>query len=93
MLADARPADLVTTLLLDDSHFAGSLTVRRAADARRRLAEDPFARIAPARVLHVGPGLLGDVAPPAGPVIERHGSGTPWPGGRFAALGARRSPE
>lgn len=85
VLADSEPADLVTTLLVDDRHFAGALTARRGEDARRRLADDPFARVdrGSTRVLHVGPGLLGTVAPPPGPVIERHGSAVPWPGGRF----------
>ena len=83
MLADARPADAVTTLLLDASHFAGSLTVRRGPGAAALLRDDPFARNWPAQVLEVGPGLLGVVAPPPGPTIERHGSAVPWPGGRF----------
>lgn len=93
VLADARPVDLVTTLLVDDSRFAGSLSLRRGRDAHQRLAEDPFARIASARLLHVGPGLLGDVPPAAGPVIERHGSAVPWPGGTFAARVHGRSSE
>lgn len=37
------PADAVTTLLFDASHFAGSLTVERGDP--RRLRDDPFARI------------------------------------------------
>lgn len=83
VLADAEPADLVTTLLLDDSHFAGALTARRGDGAPTRLRDDPFARVWPARVLHVDAGVLGAVAPPPGPTIERHGSAVPWPGGRF----------
>lgn len=85
LLAHAQPPDLVSTLLIDDSRFAGSLIARRGDDAERRLRDDPFARIDPAsrRILHIGPGLLGAVPLPAGPGIERHGSGTPWPGGRF----------
>lgn len=83
VLSDPRPADLVTTLLVDDSHFAGALTARRGPDAARRLADDPFARLDPARLLRVDRGLLGHVAAPPGPVIERHGSAVPWPGGRF----------
>lgn len=83
VLADARPADVVTTLLLDASHFAGALTVRRGEGAAALLRDDPFGRIWPARVREVGPGLLGTVAPPPGPTIERHGSAVPWPGGRF----------
>ena len=83
VLADARPADAVTTLLVDDSHCAGALTVRRGPGAEQRLRDDPFARIWPARRLQIGPGLLGAVPSSPGPTIERHGSGTPWPGGRF----------
>jgi hypothetical protein len=86
VLADAEPADLVTTLLVDDTHFAGALTARRGPCAEARLRDDPFARVDRARLLHVGPGLLGRVAPPPGPVIERHGSAVPWPGGRFVAV-------
>ncbi len=79
----AQPQDAVTTLLSDASHFEGSLTVARGAGVAR-LADDPFARVFPARILHVGAGLLGAVPPPAGPVIERYGSAQPWPWDRFA---------
>lgn len=84
VLADAEPADVVTTLLVDASHFAGSLTVRRGPDALSRLRDDPFLRVSSGRLLLVDAGLLGTVAPPPGPVIERHGSDIPWPGGQFA---------
>jgi hypothetical protein len=77
-----EPFDAVTTLLLDDSHFAGSLLVARGDDVAR-LGDDPFARLFPARVLHVGAGVLGRVPWPAGPVIERYGSAQPWPVDRF----------
>ena len=76
------PFDAVTTLLTDDSHFEGSLLVARGA-AAARVADDPFARVFPARVLDAGPGLLGGVPWPAGPVIERYGSAQPWPADRF----------
>ena len=79
----AAPQDAVTTLLSDASHFEGSLTVARG-DGVARLADDPFGRIFPARVLHVGAGLLGTLPAPAGPVIERYGSAQPWPADRFA---------
>jgi hypothetical protein len=75
--------DAVSTLLSDASHFEGAITVARGADQVARLADDPFASIFPARVLRVGPGLLGAVAPPAGPCIERYGSAHPWPADRF----------
>jgi hypothetical protein len=78
----APPLDAVTTLLSDASHFEGSLTVARG-DRVAHLADDPFARIFPARVLQVGAGLLGVLAAPAGPVIERYGSAQPWPADRF----------
>jgi hypothetical protein len=84
------PFHAVTTLLSDASHFEGSLVVARGGGAAR-LADDPFARLFPARVLHVGAGLLGDVPPPAGPVIERYGSDQPWPWDRFADRATRRS--
>jgi hypothetical protein len=83
VLADPEPPDALSTLLLDASHFAGSVTVRRGPDAGRRLGEDPFRLVAPARVLEVGPGLFGVAALSCGPTIERHGSDVPWPGGRF----------
>ncbi len=78
------PFDAVTTLLSDDSHFEGALTVARGGDVDR-LRDDPFARIFPAVVLHVDAGLLGAVPAPAGPVIERYGSAQPWPADRFGA--------
>jgi hypothetical protein len=74
------PADAVSTLLRDDSHFEGAITVVRDPV---RLPNDPFARIFPARLLPVGAGLLGRVPAPAGPVIERYGSAQPWPADRF----------
>lgn len=81
-LLAGEPFDAVSTLLTDDSHFEGSIVVARGEDARR-LPDDPFARIFPARVLHVGAGVVGRVPWPAGPVIERYGSAQPWPADRF----------
>jgi len=76
LLRSARPPDAVSTLLVDDSHFAGALTVRRGPwDG----ADDPFARVESGRLLRVGPGVVGAFALPVGPVIERHGSAQPWP--------------
>ncbi len=77
------PADLVSTLLADDSHFTGALTVRRGPGAVALLRDDPFARVARAELLEVGPGLFGNVAAPTGPTIERHGSAQPWPWSHF----------
>jgi hypothetical protein len=77
-----RPFDAVSTLLRDASHFEGALTVARGADVER-LADEPFARVFPARLLRVEGGLLGRVPAPAGPTIERYGSEQPWPADRF----------
>ncbi|MBA2349740.1 MAG: hypothetical protein H0V81_15775 [Solirubrobacterales bacterium] len=77
------PADLVSTLLADDSHYTGALTLRRGADAPRLLRDEPFARLGGSELLQVGPGLLGRVPAPTGPTIERHGSAQPWPWDRF----------
>jgi hypothetical protein len=73
----------VSTLLRDDSHFEGAITVARSPTEKRRLREDPFARIFPSRLLAVEAGILGAVPPPTGPTIERYGSGNPWPWDRF----------
>jgi hypothetical protein len=73
----------VSTLLRDDSHFEGAITVARSPTEKHRLRDDPFARIFPARLLVVDAGILGSVAPPTGPTIERYGSGNPWPWDRF----------
>ncbi len=83
VLADPEPADVLTTLVVDASHFGGSLTARRGPAAAARLRDDPFRLVAPALVGAVEAGLLGVVPAPCGPVIERHGSDVPWPGGRF----------
>jgi hypothetical protein len=77
------PVAAVSTLLRDDSHFEGAITVARSADAEQRLSEDPFARIFPATLLAVEAGIFGHVAAPTGPTIERYGSGNPWPWDRF----------
>ena len=85
------PFDAVSTLLRDDSHFEGSITVACRPRATERLVDDPFARIFPARLLRVGPGILGRVHPPTGPTIERYGSANPWPWDRFEQLPADRA--
>ncbi|MEO6714873.1 MAG: hypothetical protein ABIM89_15805, partial [Mycobacteriales bacterium] len=61
--------DAVTTFVRDSSHFAGSMCVSRSDPARLR--EDPFAQIRAAVLLRVESGLLGQVAPPPGPVTQR----------------------
>jgi hypothetical protein len=82
VLAGPAP-DAVSTLLADDSRFAGAITIRRGASARELLADDPFARIHAARIVEVGAGIFGTAPPPTGPTIERHGSARPWPWDRF----------
>jgi hypothetical protein len=82
VLAGPAP-DAVSTLLADDSRFAGAVTVRRGADAQALLHDDPFARVHPARIVRVEPGVFGVAPPPTGPTIERHGSARPWPWDRF----------
>lgn len=79
------PADGVTALMRDATHFEGSITVRRGPRALEQIEADPFARLFTARVLLVGPGVLGATAAPVGPSIERYGSANPWPGDRFEA--------
>ena len=76
------PADAVSTLLSDASHFEGAITVARGPGVAR-LPDDPFARVFAARILRVEAGLLGRVPPPCGPTIERYGSAQPWPWDRF----------
>jgi hypothetical protein len=75
------PLAAVSTLVRDAVHFAGAVTVAHA-QWPERLADDPFARLYPARVLRVGPGMFGRVTPPAGPAIQRYG-GKPWPAAGF----------
>lgn len=78
-LAMPRPPEVMSTLLLDSSRYAGALVGGLSSPQRN----DPFARIFPARRLHVEQGLLGRVLMPVGPGIARHGSGNPWPGTGF----------
>ncbi len=77
------PADLVSTLLADDSHYTGALTLRRGEDAPRLLRDEPFTQLGGSELLQLGPGLLGRVPAPTGPTIERHGSAQPWPWDHF----------
>jgi hypothetical protein len=80
-LAEGEAAAL-TTFARDSSSFGGALSAWRGPGAERHAADDPFGLVAPARVLRVGPGLLGASPPLPAPVIERYG-GQPWPAGRF----------
>jgi hypothetical protein len=78
------PADVVSTLVRDSTHFAGAVTVRR--DTPRTLAADPFARLGRPVLARVGAGLFGRLPAPAGPVIQRY-AGQPWPAAGFDAQG------
>jgi hypothetical protein len=75
------PFAAVSTLVRDAVHFAGSVTVEHGDDPAR-LADDPFARLHPAEVLRVGPGMFGARPPPPGPAIQRY-AGKPWPADGF----------
>ena len=81
VLEDPR-LGLVTTFSASPSHLGGSLVGARGPAAPAVLRDDPFARVLPARRLAVGPGLIGERPPPAGPVVERY-AGAPWPVDRF----------
>jgi hypothetical protein len=78
------PLAAISTLLREDSHFEGAISVGRSVDGLRWLRDDPFARIYPGELLAVDAGILGSVAAPTGPTIERYGSGNPWPWDRFS---------
>ena len=82
-----RDALRVDERLIDPNgapHFEGAITVARSPDAKWWLRDDPFARILPRTLLAVDAGILGTVAAPTGPTIERYGSGNPWPWDRFS---------
>ncbi len=69
----------ITTLALDEARYGGAITVTREPVD---WDDDPFARIFPGTLL--ASDLFCEVAPPAGPVVERY-AGVAWPGGTFAA--------
>ena len=70
-----------STLLVDWGTFGGALT---AGERRSDVADDPFARVAPRRLLRVPSGSFGPVPAPTGPGVTRYGSGNPWPWDRYA---------
>jgi hypothetical protein len=71
----------VSTLLVDWATFGGAISAgATAAD----VADDPFARVFPRRLLRVPDGALGAVPAPTGPPVTRYGSGNPWPWDRYA---------
>lgn len=84
LVLSRQPLAAVSTLLRDDSHFEGAITIARSPDDERCLREDPFARIFPCTLLAVEAGILGAVPAPTGPTIERYGSGNPWPWDSFS---------
>jgi hypothetical protein len=67
----------LSTFALDASRCGGAVTVAREPS---RFADDPFARLFRGTVVETD--IFCEVAPPAGPAIERY-AGAPWPGGRF----------
>ncbi len=80
LLADGG-FDAVTTFSRDASTFGGALCAWRGPWA----PADPFAVVAPARRVQVGPGLIAD-GPPLLPsaIVERY-AGKPWPADGFPA--------
>lgn len=73
------PAYGVSTLVTDSVHLAGSVLSWPGGPL---LADDPFARLGPSRVVS-SQGFFVPLPPPTGPALERYG-GAPWPYDRFA---------
>jgi len=67
----------LSTFAVDASLCAGAVTVARDPSL---FEDDPFARLFPGTTVETDE--FSEVAPPAGPAIERY-AGAPWPGGRF----------
>ncbi len=81
------PHDVVSTLSRSDHQFVGALTAVHGEElpaGRLRLADDPFARLMPRRLLRIDAGFLGRTPPPVGPSMQRYGAHTPWPWDRFS---------
>jgi hypothetical protein len=72
---------VMTTMTRDAATIGGALT---AYDTRPPASQpdDPFARLFPTRVLHVGAGFVGSMSTPPGPGIQRY-AGAPWPASSF----------
>lgn len=64
-----------STLVVDGTHFAGSVWV---VDSAAALGDDPFRRLGVSLSLRVPAGFFGSVPRPPGPALERY-SGAPWP--------------
>jgi hypothetical protein len=77
------PVRAMSTLTADSAAIGGALTAYDACPSVHQ-SDDPFARLFPNRVLHVGPGFIGSMHPPTGPGIQRY-SGSPWPWSAFDA--------
>lgn len=73
----------VSTLTVDQRHFAGSLWV---VDHPGQLADDPFRLLGRPLQLAVAGGVLGRSHPLVGPAQERY-AGAPWPAGSFGGGG------
>jgi hypothetical protein len=76
-----QPVRAISTLTLDSAAIGGALTAYEACPSLSQ-SDDPFARLFPTRVFHVGAGFVGSMAPPSGPGIQRY-SGSPWPWSAF----------
>jgi hypothetical protein len=87
VLAQPWSAAVLSTLMVEEMRFGGAVTAVR--DDPRRLADDPFARLFPARILWVDAGLLGTMPAPVGPGTQRYGAGNPWPWDRFGSGSGR----
>lgn len=68
-------ARAVSTMVVDSTHFAGSVWV---VDSAKALGDDPFRRLGTHLSMQVAPGFFGRVPRPPGPALERY-SGAPWP--------------
>lgn len=86
-LAQPWSAAVLSTLVVEKMRFGGAVTAVR--DTPRRLQDDPFARLFPARILRVDAGLLGTMPAPVGPGTQRYGAGNPWPWDRFGSGSGR----
>lgn len=77
---------LTAALVADQVHWAGGLSAVTAGTADRWpgwVDLEPWGRLAPARRLRVGPGVLRAAPLPASPGTQRR-AGAPWPAGSFA---------
>ena len=81
------PYDVISTLSRSDHQFVGAFAAMHGEDLpanRRRLTDEPFARLMPRRLLRIEAGFLGCTPTPVGPSMQRYGADTPWPWDRFS---------